>query len=309
MKEFGTTSDGAKLLKKMNYKEFFKIKHPILAAPMNQVSDGNLAVACANAGILPSLSVYTWSENYNINYPVLENIVKDFQDRSGTENILLSAGVGDLLSYNFFNFVQKFNIKHIEVIGNDKEYSKIEPEVFPLYKKHNIKVIGKVISHLYVKDHLDGVIIKGKNGAGRGLEVVDEDAELEKIKEIFPKLSIVMSGGVGCRDDVKKYLNLGCTAVAIGTLLAASEESCLSKETKLKMVQSSWKDITKLDNGAHQNGLVFSKVENDDYNNTKSLRLGMKDPTQGHVFAGKGLDHINAILPVKDVIQLLTDGL
>ena len=293
----------------MDHKEFFKISHPILAAAMNQVSDVKLAVACSKAGILPSLSVYTWAENYNIDYLVLENVMKDFQDQAGTENILLSAGIGDLLSYDFFNFVQKFNIKQVEILGNDKEYSSVEPEVFPLYKKNNIKVIGKVISHVYVKNHLDGVIIKGKNGAGRGLELGDEDVELEKIKEKFPKIPVVMSGGIGCRDDVKKYLNLGCIAVAVGTLLAASEESCLSRETKLKMVQSSWKDVSKLDNGAHQNGLVFSKVENDDYNNTQSLRLGIKGPTQGHIFAGKGLDHINSILPVKDIVQLLVDGL
>lgn len=293
----------------MDYKEFFKIKHPILAAPMNQVSDVKLAVACSKAGILPSLSAYTWAENYYIDYLALENVVKDFQDQAGTDNILVSAGVGDLLSYDFFNFIQKFNIKQVEILGNDKEYSSVEPEVFPLYKKHDIKVLGKVISHSYVKSSLDGVIIKGKNGAGRGLEHLDEDAELEKIKESFPKLPIVMSGGIGCRDDIKKYLDLGCIAVAVGTLLAAAEESCLSRETKLKMVQSSWKDIRKIDDRVHQNGLVFSKIENDDYNNTKSLRLGIKDPTQGHVFAGKGLDHINDILPVNDIVQLLVDGL
>jgi hypothetical protein len=88
----------------MDYKEFFKIKHPILAAPMNQVSDVKLAVACSKAGILPSLSAYTWAENYYIDYLALENVVKDFQDQAGTDNILVSAGVGDLLSYDFFNF-------------------------------------------------------------------------------------------------------------------------------------------------------------------------------------------------------------
>ena len=126
----------------MDHKEFFKISHPILAAAMNQVSDVKLAVACSKAGILPSLSVYTWAENYNIDYLVLENVMKDFQDQAGTENILLSAGIGDLLSYDFFNFVQKFNIKQVEILGNDKEYSSVEPEVFPLYKKNNIKVIN-----------------------------------------------------------------------------------------------------------------------------------------------------------------------
>ena len=108
----------------MDHKEFFKISHPILAAAMNQVSDVKLAVACSKAGILPSLSVYTWAENYNIDYLVLENVMKDFQDQAGTENILLSAGIGDLLSYDFFNFVQivtiyTFPLVLIKIIKNN----------------------------------------------------------------------------------------------------------------------------------------------------------------------------------------------
>ena len=104
-------------------------------------------------------------------------------------------------------------------------------------------------------------------------------------------------------------MGMGCIGVAIGTLFAASEESCISKETKLKMIESSSNEIKRLDSGAQQNAIIFSRIEEDDFNNTNSLNMGMKDPTNGHIFAGKGIDHIKSILPVKDIVQLLVDGL
>ena len=68
----------------MNYKEFFNCKYPIIAATMNQVSDLKLAIACHDAGILPSLSVYNYSlSNTDINLKELENDVKQFQDTTG----------------------------------------------------------------------------------------------------------------------------------------------------------------------------------------------------------------------------------
>ena len=74
----------------MNYKEFFNCKYPIIAATMNQVSDLKLAIACHDAGILPSLSVYNYSlSNTDINLKELENDVKQFQDTTGTTDILI----------------------------------------------------------------------------------------------------------------------------------------------------------------------------------------------------------------------------
>jgi hypothetical protein len=296
----------------MNHVEFFGCKHPIMAAPMNQVSDVNLAVACHNAGILPSLSVYTFKHrDYFLDHKVIDSIVKEFQDRTGSSNILLNVGRGDFLQQSFFDLVQENKIKFLELIPNEIGYAVPEkPELYRQYLDIGVVPFSKRLdSDFEPFKFAKGVILKGKDGAGRINPNADPLTEIKIIKEKYPELEIVMSGGIGCRDDVKMYLDAGCIAVGIGTLLAASEESCLSKETKLKMLESSWNNVSTFSRGAEQNGLVFSHIVEDDFNHTESLKLGIKSPTQGHIFAGKGINHIKSILPVKDIVQLLVDGL
>lgn len=296
----------------MNYKDFFGIKYPIIAAPMNQVSDINLAVACHNAGILPSISVYTWKERINyLDHGVIDRILKEFQDKTGSSNILVSVARGDFLKQSFFDVIIKNQIKFIELIPNEINYpTPDEKHLYAAYIKKGIVALSKRLdSNFEPIKFSKGIVLKNREGAGRGNVNADPIEEVKKIKQKYPNLEIIMSGGIGTKEDIKKYLDLGCIAVAIGTLLAASEESCVSKETKLKLIQSTWQDVSKLKNNQEQNGLVFSTINDDDLNNTESLKLGIKDATQGHIFAGKGINNINAILPVKDIIQSLTDGL
>jgi NAD(P)H-dependent flavin oxidoreductase YrpB (nitropropane dioxygenase family) len=111
-----------------------------------------------------------------------------------------------------------------------------------------------------------------------------------------------MSGGISRPRDVKKYLNMGCVAVAVGTLLAASEESCVSIETKKQMIQSTYENVVRLKN-ARQNALVFSETSTDDDNNTQSLIKGIASPNEGHIFAGKAINEITSIKPVKDIVE------
>jgi glycerol-3-phosphate dehydrogenase len=86
--------------------------------------------------------------------------------------------------------------------------------------------------------------------------------------------------------------------------LAASEESSVSRETKLKMIEATVADISKTA-VSNQSALVFSKLPDDDMNNTYSLIKGLASPDQGLVFAGKGINYVKEIKPVKDIIQEL----
>jgi nitronate monooxygenase len=295
----------------MRFNDFFDSKYPIIAAAMNQVSDCNLAIACHNAGIFPSISTLTYSKNYIVNYSDLEKAIDQFQTRTGTNKILISVAIGDLLSRQFYELVKKYNLENLEIIGNDLNYPNEEKKLYLEYlSTPNLKLFAKVLGRTYVNPKLmHGVILKGKQGAGRSIQSINEEEELLSIKSEFPSLPIIMSGGIGTSNDIKKYIEMGCIGVAIGTLFAASEESCISKETKLKMIESSADEIKRLDTGAQQNAIIFSRIEEDDFNNTNSLNIGMKDPTNGHIFAGTGIDHIKSILPVKDIVQLLVEGL
>jgi len=296
----------------MNYKEFFNCKYPIIAATMNQVSDLKLAIACHDAGILPSLSVYNYSlANSNVNLEALENDIKQFQDITGTSDVLISIAKGHFLTPKFLELSLKLNIKYIEALTDDPPYMDVDINLFWEYKKNNIKIIPKIFGSLAIIKHVDAVILKGSNGAGRGFDSIDVNAQLDNIIETYPSMPVIMSGGVGTSQDINRYLSKGCMAVAIGTLFAASEESSISKETKLKMVEASSSNITQLSNGAQQNALIFKEIDKnlDDFNNTLSLVNGIKNPTTGHVFAGTSIDNITAIRPMKDIVQELIQNL
>ena len=296
----------------MNYKEFFNCKYPIIAATMNQVSDLKLAVACYNAGVLPSLSVYNYSlSNADINLTALENDIKQFQDITGTSDVLISIARGHFLTPSFIELALKLNIKFIEALLDDPPYIDVDINLFWEYKRNNIKIIPKVFGSVAVNKNVDAVILKGSNGAGRALTFADPDEQLDNIIQLYPSMPIIMSGGIGTSQDISKYLSKGCIAVAIGTLFAASEESSISTETKLKMVEASSKNITQLSKGAQQNALIFKEDHNehDDYNNTLSLVKGIKNPTAGHIFAGTSVDNITAIRPIKDIVQELIQNL
>lgn len=297
----------------MDHTTFFGCKYPIIAASMNQVSDAKLAIACHNAGIIPSISVYTYSpENWNYNFREVEKELKQFQDQTNSNKIIVTVSLGHMLSTQFLNLCKTCNIEYVETVADDGRLTDgYQKEIFFELKNNSVKIIPKLVSSFHVNPgQMDAVILKKKEGAGRSFDTIDGDKEIEIIRNKFPQLPLIVSGGISSASQIKSYLDKGCIAVSIGTLFAAAEESRLSKETKLKMVESSYQDVKRLSRGAQQHALIFNEInEDDDFNNTVSLIKGINDPTSGHIFAGKGIDNIKSIRPVADIVQELVDGI
>ena len=301
----------------MNHRDFFGCTYPIVAAPMNRVSDAKLAIACHNAGIFPSLSLYSWQSRHSIdiNEHIVDREIKTFQDATGSSKILVSLASVDLFKDSVIKLLLDNNIEFLEFIASDYPpkffIDKTKTIKQQMKERHGVdfKIITKRLdSHNINPGAVDAIMYKTADGAGRGDPSTDILAELEKFKNIYPTLPVIISGGIGCSDDVKKYMSLGCMAICIGTLLAASEESSVSHETKLKMIESTISDISRTA-VSNQSALVFSKLPDDDMNNTNSLIKGLASPNQGLVFAGKGIDYIKEIRPVNDIIQELMGSL
>ena len=75
------------------------------------------------------------------------------------------------------------------------------------------------------------------------------------------------------------------------------------------MIESTATDIAKLKNGAKQNALIFKELSKDVDNNTRGLMSGIANPVDGHVFAGKGIEHIDSIKSVEEIVNTLTKDL
>lgn len=301
----------------MNYRDFFGCDYPIIAAPMNRVSDAKLAIACHHAGIFPSLSLYSWQNRHSIdiNEHIVDREIKTFQDATGSSKILISLASIDLFKDSVIKLLLDNDIKFLEFIASDYpskfivDRSKTIKQQMKEIHGVDFKIITKRLNSQNINPNaVDAIMYKSGEGAGRGENSIDINVELENFKTQYPTLPIIMSGGIGCSDDIKKYMALGCIAVCIGTLLAASEESSISYETKLKMIEATTIDIsrTKVSN---QSAIIFSNLPDDDMNNTNSLIKGISNPSQGLIFAGKGINHIKSIKPVKDIVQDLIGSL
>ena len=293
-----------------HYKEFLKCTHPIVCVPMNQCSDINLAIAVHNAGAFPSMSMFNFHTDRKINMQLTEYELNRFQDATGSNNALIGMGWDELLNPEFINLLDKMGFKFLEVFHLPKDnprWPEVRKTVSEL-RSIGFKIIFKVQKHLS-KVEQDAVIIKGKDGAGRtpedGLPVKEF---FSVMKAARPEVNIIPSGGISTSEQVNYYMAHGAMAVGIGTLFAASEESPVSLETKLKIVDSTSEDLKRIGKLNHQ-GLLFKNIEDGDDNNNQALMQGMRGTSNGCIYAGAGIDSVKEILPVKDIVQRLVKDL
>jgi NAD(P)H-dependent flavin oxidoreductase YrpB (nitropropane dioxygenase family) len=295
------------------HNSFLNSKYPIIAAPMNKVSNLQLAIACHESGIFPSISLYNYTGmDFNPDLMTMNGVIKAFQDSTGTSDFILSMYVDHAAKRNVQDLIVKSGVKFLEIIPStdldqDVLYNAFCKDI-EKYQGTDIKLIVKTLRKLEQNPGIDAVIFKGPDGAGRGVSILDMDYEIPEQISMLPDVGVIASGGISDTNDIQRYLDMGCMAVAIGTLLAASEESPISLATKNKMIASTFSNVERVGE-ARQNALVFKHINNDDSNNTRSLVKGIQSPNSGIVFAGKAIDKITAVRPVKDIVSELVNGL
>jgi NAD(P)H-dependent flavin oxidoreductase YrpB (nitropropane dioxygenase family) len=286
----------------LNFTEILGSQYPIVAMAMNQVSDIKLAKAVSAAGAIPSLSIF----NYYVRG--LSGLKQDLDEFNGTK-IVISLGVAELIAPKLLKLIVDYKIEFVELIPDTKGEFAHDPKkdadkhnALAMLKANGVKLFIKCLEDDDVDLTASAIIIKGNDGAGRG--VSPTRTLFNSMRKKYPSMSIIVSGGVGTADDVKYYMDNGALAVGIGTLLAASQESKISIETKLKMIEATANDLGEFTVGAKQKSLIFKETA-DDYNHTHSLIAGITNPTTGHVFAGNAIDQVTEIKPVADIINAL----
>jgi NAD(P)H-dependent flavin oxidoreductase YrpB (nitropropane dioxygenase family) len=302
------------------FQEIFKVKYPIACMAMNRVSDLKLAIAVRKAGGLPSYSAF----NYyiapdQINPKLFNDDVTAYVNEFGDANILISLSVADLINPEIFKILVDNQVSAVEIIFADVAGEPEDTEIMKASAVEKIKAIQQYNGLVFTKavtmydtflSNIDGIILKGPDGAGRGN---DQKVPLEQlfdtVRSKHPNLKVIVAGGIGTSSQVKYYMDRGAFGVGLGTLFAATLESKISMEAKEKLVSAKAADLKNLAGGAQQLALVFNEVAKDNFNNTWGLVAGIKTATTGHVFAGRGIEHINAILPVSDVMSALVSEL
>jgi NAD(P)H-dependent flavin oxidoreductase YrpB (nitropropane dioxygenase family) len=313
----------------MTTQNIFGSLYPIVAMAMNRVSDLPLAVAIKSAGAVPSLSLYNYYISpMVINDKLLEKDLIAYKEKFDKVDLFLSLGVEELLDARFIRLITNYKVKFLEVVQETNlelvhrgKTPNPQREIKAAEIINNMRANGTMVfvktltlSNIEEKFMFDGVIIKGPDAAGRSGNLEKEGIAgladfLIKIKNKYPTLHVIVSGGVGTSQQVKEFVAAGAAGIGIGTLFAASAESKVSAETKLKMIASTSADIQPLKSGARQNALVFAPAAAGTFNNTRGLAEGVKSPKSGHLFVGKGIDNVTAVLPVNDIVQNLVKDL
>lgn len=292
----------------MKFVEAFNIKYPIICANMNQVSYSDLAIAVHNAGALSGISLHNHYQGTVLHVEEAKKELLKFKEKTGSTNTIVGIGIEDLKNQELIDFLEEEDFKTLELFHVPKDLPN-RSEIFGIIKSlrsnRSFKIFIKSFKGIFEINY-DYLIMKGPEGAGRSMHLdTTLDESFENFKSKRPNIPIIASGGISDSKDIAYYLNKGAAAVAIGTLFAASEESCISKETKIKMIESTSDDLKRFGK-LNTQGIVFNHLEKDDINNTRSLKEGINGTARGSIFAGKSIDHVKEILPVKEIIARLT---
>jgi hypothetical protein len=192
-------------------------------------------------------------------------------------------------------------------------YSELETDIWCRNAIKHLRSHSKIIMRMFRHEHsqwsslIDAYALKSLHSAGRyGFHNNEEMllAFADCGKPLIPQ------GGIGTPAQVRSLLSAGAAAVGIGTVFAASKESCLSQEAKAKIIHSSSKDLVKLD--SRQQALAIGDLPEftpDDWNRHNSLMDGITTGQSGHVYMGTAIDHINEILSVKEIVEYLVGEL
>lgn len=272
---------------------------------MNQVSDTKFAIACAEVGIIPSVSVLCYlTETFAVDYHKLTDDLLLLES-----DIMFSMYESQVYDLILAKILKAAGVKVIEIIMPWHDYdmykfgeaiAKLRDEGFLLFQRavqYN-PAVGRPARNGYWYPHFDGIIAKGNKGAGAITEQPLVDMIIAITKD-YPDKLLIAAGGISTKKQVKAYLKYGVVAVGIGTLFAASEEACLSPTAKQKLVGGKFTPNSL----PGKNALVFKHIDSNDPNHTLSLKVGLNRPDLGgHIYAGEGINNIKAIRPLKDIV-------
>lgn len=280
----------------ITYKDFFGYEHPIICSAMTCVSDINLAIACAKAGVVPSLSTAPGRDKI----PTLQSTVAAFYKEFGHCKLILGLvnpvfGTTEDFELLIIELVRKYKISHVEYI--EMRYS---DEFVKRLNDLGCKVIVKHAQEHLLRIKCDAVVLKGNEAAGFCSTSPLKQVFMDQIQKT--NVPIIVSGGIATKEQIDFYMNNGALAVSIGTLFAASCESRIAESTKLEMIKKTSSDISYLKDSPLR-GLIY---RNEKDTSSHALERAVQGNFEnGHIFVGTGIDYVKEILPVQEIVNRL----
>lgn len=310
---------------------YYNSQFPIIEAVMNGGSSLQLALACHEAGVFPSLYFELFNVGPNpINYDLFDSQLGEYIKATGTSDVLLGLPVIRLADPATLKIIKSRKISHIEFLEEGIDLALTgDPNSYLKSIKDNFdNIVRSAAEYLYptkffrrtYTPRLDpfgfAYSLKGSGAAGLHSDKYTTKQLFDAQKQLTPKAVLIPYGGISSPSEVSYFINNGAAAVAIGSLFAASKESTLADKVKQAMVATTKKDLVVLPD-SNQTSLLFSKYEdvipwkfsNIDWNRQRSLTAGLTTGTQGHMYLGASVDAITEIKSVKEIVEYLISEL
>jgi nitronate monooxygenase len=308
--------------------QLLKIKHPIILAPMFLVSNTSMVIEAMKSGIAGCIPA--------LNYRTLEEL------RSAIKELKEAKVEGGSFGFNLI--VNKSNLKYKDQLaviceeGVDFIITSLgsPEETIKQARQKNIKVFCDVVDLKFAQKveslGADAIIAVNNLAGGHRGNISPEDLIPSLVKNC--SIPIISAGGVGCKAELDKMLDLGAAGVSVGSPFIASKEANVTQEYKEACVSYTAKDIilTERISGTpctvintpyvQKIGTKQSKIEAF-LNKYKKLKKWVKlirfiigtnavtnaatKATYKTVWvAGPSIEHTKEILPVRKIIDNLT---
>ena len=286
-----------------------------MCAVMNQVSDLNLALAVHSAGAMPSLMVAGDNRVDRINIALSE-----FVKCTGRANIVLHLDYSDLVNVEIVKLIRQHRVSHVELFGaldasgmtTQQEFDHVMSSSLYQNGLKFVQSTAKIIIRVLTPSQATNVnayALKGSDSAGFGGKLSVSEL-FDQQQTLTPDMPLITYGGVGTAKQVADYIRRGAAGVAVGTLFAASKESCLADTTKQKMIMASAESLTKF--STSQQALILGDqhqaLTDSTPNRQTSLEAGIAGQG-GLIYAGTAIDHVTHIRTAQEVVDYLTSEL
>ncbi|MCW9047422.1 MAG: nitronate monooxygenase [Gammaproteobacteria bacterium] len=308
------------------------IEHPIICGPMYPCSNPQLVAAVSNAGgigIIQPISL-TYVHGYDFESGI--KYIKSLTDKPVGMNLLIEKG-----SKKYHQRMQVWLDKALEMDIKFFITSLGKPDwVVEAAHQAGAYVYHDVTeakwAHKAADVGVDGLIAVNNKAGGHAGNYLDNDLYLQL--QSF-ELPVVCAGGIGNADAYRHALKLGYQAVQMGTRFIASEECSAHISYKQAIIKSKASDIVLSERITgvpvsvintpyiQRQGLKPNLLENWMLNHEKfkhfmrtvlalkslrSLKHALLDQTGDVDYwqAGKSVETIDSIMPVKDIINHFT---
>jgi len=308
---------------------YFNSSYPLLMAAMNRVSTLPLALACWDAGVFPSLMIPFQQDDFQTamspeaRRDAINQTLSEFKKITGNCNVVLGLSYSELDDVATMKLIVDYQVSHVELFSTvdqtrfyhpmrDKYQRLYEPWLAKKLKTYSSIQFMERCRQLNNSTPGTAICLHGSDGAGgTNLELTTQQM-FDQQRQLTPDAVVIPYGGVGTPEQVTYYLNAGAAAVAVGTLFAASQESPLSEATKQAMILASATTVLRMPD-SNQNMLplgalndIIESKRHSGANRDESLHAGIYgNGTVGHIYAGRGIQHVDRIRTVKETVEYL----